>query len=99
MDVSAFSKFLPESEDERLQVGFRIVQDAYKSRVLSLESEVKNLKIVSVGAHLRRRLEHRLLYFVENQVCGVVCCVLCVVCCVCVCVCVCVYVDTQLTKL
>ena len=56
----------------------------------SLRCEVKNLKIVSVGAHLRRRLEHRLLYFVENQVCGVVCCVLCVVCCVCVCVCVCV---------
>ena len=55
-----------------------------------LRCEVKNLKIVSVGAHLRKRLEHSLVYFAENQVCGVVCCVLCVVCCVCVCVCVCV---------
>jgi hypothetical protein len=59
-----------------------------------LRCEVKNLKIVSVGAHLRKRLEHSLVYFAENQVCGVVCCVCCVrervcMCCECVfCVCV-----------
>jgi hypothetical protein len=44
-----------------------------------LRCEVKNLKIVSVGAHLRKRLEHSLMYFAENQVCGVVCCV-CLLC-------------------
>jgi hypothetical protein len=42
-----------------------------------MRCEVKNLKVVSVGSKLRRRLEHRLMYRAENQAIITVCVCVC----------------------
>ena len=45
MDTAALTKWLPESDDDRLQVGFRIIQEAYRSKVSGLDNEIRSLRI------------------------------------------------------
>ena len=41
------TNWLPESEDERIHLGFKVIQDAYRSKVQGLENEVRSLRSAS----------------------------------------------------
>lgn len=44
---SSSTNWLPESEDERIHLGFKVIQDAYRSKVQGLENEVRALRAAS----------------------------------------------------
>ena len=41
---STSTNWLPESEDERIHLGFKVIQDAYRSKVQGLENDVRALR-------------------------------------------------------